>query len=145
MMIEREERERDRPDLIFILSLLLPTAAQIHFFSFSPSLSPSLQFQSPLFNAGVRSFSLVLGCCVIGRAERGRDGGPKEIIFCVRFPPSLPLSLFLPQLLNAGVHPSRAREREKGIVSPTLEHGEMKWPLLPLFSPSPASLRFNKL
>ena len=64
------------------------------------------------------------------------DGGPKEIIFCVRFP------LFL-QLLNAGVRPSRGEER--GIVSPTLEHGEMKWPLLRSLFPSAASLRFNKL
>ena len=145
MMIEREERERDRPDLIFILSfsLLLPPAAQIHFFSFSPSLPlspiPESSFQCRCSFLLAR-FGML--CDWAGGERKGR-WTKGDYLLCPF--PSLLLSLFLPQLLNAGVHPSRAREREKGIVSPTLEHGEMKWPLLPLFSPSPASLRFNKL
>ena len=42
------------------------------------------------------------------------DGGPKEIIFCVRFP-LLPL---FPQLLNAGVRPSRGGERGGLLAQP---------------------------
>ena len=74
-----------------------------------------------------RSLSLVFGCCVIGR----RDGGTVD----QRRLSSVSVSLsFFPQLLNAGVHPSGAEER--GIVSPTLEHGEMKWPLLSSLLPA---------
>ena len=136
-MIERV-RPTDRPDPILILSLSLPT--QIHFF-FSSSLSPipesSFQCRCSFLLA---RFGML--CDWAGGERKGR-WTKGDYLLCPF--PSLLLSLFLPQLLNAGVHPSRVREREKGIVSPTLEHGEMKWPLLPLFSPSPASLRFNKL
>ena len=144
-MIEREgERERPTRSDLYPLSpsprrpnsllLILPISL-----SLSPIPESSFQCRCSFLLA---RFGML--CDWAGGERKGRwDGGPKEIIFCVRFPPSFSLSFFLSFLMQVSIRPERGRE--KGIVSPTLEHGEMKWPLLPLFSPSPASLRFNKL